>query len=35
MQDAKDWYNSAAYQDALHHRLAGAKYRVFFIEGPN
>jgi uncharacterized protein (DUF1330 family) len=35
MQDAKDWYNSDAYQDALRHRLAGAKYRVFFIEGLN
>jgi len=35
MQDAKDWYNSDTYQDALRHRLAGAKYRVFFIDGIN
>jgi uncharacterized protein (DUF1330 family) len=33
MDDAKRWYNSPLYQDALQHRLAGAKYRVFFIEG--
>jgi uncharacterized protein (DUF1330 family) len=33
MDDAKSWYNSPLYQDALQHRLAGAKYRVFFIEG--
>lgn len=33
MDDAKSWYNSPLYQDALQHRLAGAKYRAFFIEG--
>jgi uncharacterized protein (DUF1330 family) len=35
MDDAKSWYNSPLYQDALQHRLAAAKYRVFFIEGLN
>jgi uncharacterized protein (DUF1330 family) len=31
--DARAWYDSPAYQDALRHRLAGARYRVFLIEG--
>lgn len=33
MDDAKAWYQSDAYQDALKHRLAGADYRVIFFEG--
>lgn len=33
MEDARAWYNSAAYQDALQHRLKGADYRVIFFEG--
>ncbi len=31
--DAKASYNSPLYQEALKHRLKGAKYRVFIIEG--
>ena len=30
---ARDWYHSPAYQEALKHRLKGASYRVFMIEG--
>ncbi len=30
---AKAWYDSPEYQAALVHRLAGAKYRVVFVEG--
>ena len=33
MAAARDWYNSPAYQEALQHRLKGANYRVFIIEG--
>ncbi|MGA5441561.1 DUF1330 domain-containing protein [Streptomyces griseoincarnatus] len=32
-QDARDWYESPAYQAALPHRQAGADYRVFIVEG--
>lgn len=28
-----DWYNSPVYQEALQHRLKGANYRAFIIEG--
>jgi uncharacterized protein (DUF1330 family) len=31
--DAKASYNSPLYQEALKHRLKGAEYRVFIIEG--
>jgi uncharacterized protein (DUF1330 family) len=31
--DAKAAYNSTLYQEALKHRLKGADYRVFIIEG--
>ncbi|RZM31916.1 MAG: DUF1330 domain-containing protein, partial [Sphingomonas sp.] len=31
--EAHAWYDSPAYQDALQHRLKGADYRVFVIEG--
>lgn len=30
---AREWYASPAYQEALQHRLKGADYRVFLIEG--
>ena len=33
MAAARDWYHSPAYQEALKHRLKGASYRVFMIEG--
>ena len=33
MAEAHAWYDSSAYQDALQHRLKGADYRVFVIEG--
>jgi uncharacterized protein (DUF1330 family) len=32
-EEAEDWYNSAAYQDALQHRLQGAKYQTFILQG--
>lgn len=31
--EAKSAYNSPLYQEALKHRLKGAEYRVFIIEG--
>jgi uncharacterized protein (DUF1330 family) len=31
--DARASYNSPLYQEALKHRLRGAEYRVFIIEG--
>jgi uncharacterized protein (DUF1330 family) len=33
MDEAKAWYNSPAYQEALQHRLAGADYRVILTQG--
>jgi uncharacterized protein (DUF1330 family) len=33
MDEAKAWYNSPAYQEALPHRLKGADYRVILAEG--
>ncbi|MCC6920268.1 MAG: DUF1330 domain-containing protein [Alphaproteobacteria bacterium] len=33
MDEAKAWYNSDAYQDALKHRKAGSDYRVILTEG--
>ncbi len=32
-EEAEAWYNSPLYQDALQHRLRGAKYRTFIIKG--
>lgn len=32
-EEAKQWYESPAYQRAAAHRLRGAKYRVFIVEG--
>jgi uncharacterized protein (DUF1330 family) len=31
--DARTWYESPRYQEALTHRLKGAEYRVFIVEG--
>ena len=31
--DARAAYNSPLYQEALKHRLKGAEYRVFIVEG--
>jgi uncharacterized protein (DUF1330 family) len=31
--DARGWYNSPEYQDAMAHRLKGADYRVTLVEG--
>jgi uncharacterized protein (DUF1330 family) len=33
MQEAEAWYHSPQYQQAVKHRHAGAKYRVFIVEG--
>lgn len=33
MEQAKAWYTSPAYQEAREHRLRGATYRAFFVEG--
>jgi len=33
LADAQASYNSPLYQEALKHRLRGADYRVFIIEG--
>lgn len=30
---AKAWYESPAYQEAMQYRLKGARYRVIFVEG--
>ncbi len=31
--DARDWYDSPAYQAAAKHRKAGSNYRVFIVDG--
>lgn len=33
LQDARDWYESPAYQDAAQHRHRGAVYRGLIVEG--
>ena len=33
MAAERDWYHSPIYQEALQHRLKGANYRAFIIEG--
>ena len=33
LDDAKSAYDNPAYQEALAHRLKGADYRVFIVEG--
>lgn len=32
-KDARDWYESPAYQEARAHRLKGGDYQVFIVEG--
>ena len=32
-EEARAWYESPAYQAAREHRLKGAEYRVFLIDG--
>jgi uncharacterized protein (DUF1330 family) len=31
--EAQAWYDSPTYQEAIPHRMRGADYRVFIIEG--
>jgi uncharacterized protein (DUF1330 family) len=31
--DARAWYDSPAYQDAMAHRHRGAEYRAILVEG--
>jgi uncharacterized protein (DUF1330 family) len=33
VEDAKAWYNSPGYQAALPHRMKGADYRAFIVQG--
>jgi uncharacterized protein (DUF1330 family) len=33
MSEALAWYESPAYQEAREHRLKGAEYRAFLIDG--
>lgn len=33
LQDAQTWYRSPEYQEALQHRLAGARCTVVMVEG--
>jgi uncharacterized protein (DUF1330 family) len=33
IEEAKDWYYSVAYQEALQHRLKGGVYRGIIVEG--
>lgn len=33
VDDAKEWYNSPAYQAAAPHRRNGADYRAFIVQG--
>lgn len=33
LEAARQWYDSPAYQDAINHRLRGAIYRGFIVEG--
>src|ERR1700732_4400829 len=33
LEEAKNWYHSAKYHAAKQHRLRGAKYRCFIVEG--
>ncbi len=32
-EDAKAWYNSPGYQAAIPHRMKGADYRAFIVQG--
>jgi uncharacterized protein (DUF1330 family) len=33
IEDAEKWYLSPRYQEAMQHRLKGAQYRVFIVDG--
>lgn len=33
ISEAKAWYNSPAYREALRHRLQGGEYRGIIVEG--
>ena len=33
LEEARDWYDSPAYQDAARHRHRGAVYRGLIVEG--
>jgi uncharacterized protein (DUF1330 family) len=33
LEEARAWYESPAYQDAVQHRLRGAVYRGLIVEG--
>lgn len=33
LEAARQWYDSPAYQDAINHRLRGAIYRGYIVEG--
>jgi uncharacterized protein (DUF1330 family) len=33
LEEARDWYESPAYQDAAQHRYRGAVYRGLIVEG--
>lgn len=33
MEEARAWYHSPEYQDAVKHRFAAARYRVILFEG--
>lgn len=33
LEEARDWYNSPAYQEAARHRYIGAVYRGVIVEG--
>ena len=33
VEDAKAWYNNPNYQAAIPHRLKGADYRAFIVQG--
>jgi uncharacterized protein (DUF1330 family) len=33
VEEARSMYNSPKYQEALQHRLKGAEYRVFIVDG--
>jgi uncharacterized protein (DUF1330 family) len=32
-EEAEAWYDSSAYQAAVVHRMRGAKYRTFIVQG--
>jgi uncharacterized protein (DUF1330 family) len=33
LADARAWYDSPSYQDAIQHRLRGGDYTAFMVEG--